>query len=101
MALTDMTDAEFQAAYSAAPRYDNPDVYAAEFGDKARPLWDAACLPFREFLQRTGYTRAEISRRYCIPLITLDQWLAGKRNPPQYVRLLLAECAGFLKREDL
>lgn len=101
MALTDMTDAEFQAAYSAAPRYVDPDAYAAEFGDKARSMWNVACLPFRDFLALTGYTRAGLARRYCIPLITLDQWLAGKRNPPQYVRLLLAECAGFLKREDL
>ncbi len=100
MALTDMTGTEFQAAYSAAPRYDNPDAYAAEFGDKARSLWNVACLPFRDFLALTGYTRAGLARRFCIPLITLDQWLSGKRNPPPYVRLLLAECTGIISREE-
>lgn len=95
-----MTDAEFQAAFNAAPRYENPDIYAAGFGDKARSLWDAACLPFRDFLALTGHTRAGLARKYCIPLVTLDQWLAGKRNPPPYVRLLLAECTGIIDRRD-
>lgn len=93
-----MTDAEFQAAFTAAPRYDSPEAYAAEFGDKA--LWDAACLPFRDFLTLTGYSRAGLARRFCVPLSTLDQWLSGKRNPPPYVRLLIAECTGIIRRED-
>lgn len=96
-----MTDRDFQAAYNAAPRYDTPNAYAAEFGDKARFLWSAACLPFRDFLALTGYNRAGLARRYCIPLVTLDQWIAGKRNPPPYVRLLLAEATGMINREDL
>ena len=96
-----MTDKDFQAAFNAAPRYDNPDTYAAEFGDKARQLWGVACLPFRDFLALTGYTRAGVARRYCIPLVTLDQWISGKRNPPPYVRLLLAEATGIIQREEL
>lgn len=93
-----MTD--FQAAFNAAPRYDNPDAYAAEFGDKARILWDVACLPFRDFLALTEFNRARLARRFCIPLRTVDDWLAGKRNPPPYVRLLLAECTGIINRRD-
>lgn len=96
-----MTDTAIQAAFTAAPRYPNADAFAADFGGNARVLWDAACLPFRDFLALTGHTRAGLARKYCIPLITLDQWLAGKRNPPPYVRLLLAECTGVLKREEL
>ena len=96
-----MTDRDFQTAFNVAPRYDNPDEYAAEFGGKARSLWDAACLPFRDFLALTGYNRAGLARRYCIPLATLDQWLSGKRNPPPWVRLLLAEATGIINREDL
>lgn len=95
-----MTDREFQAAYNAAPRYDNPDAYAAEFGDAARPLWNVACLPFRDFLARTGYARAGLARRFCIPLRTVDDWLAEKRNPPPYVRLLIAECTEIINREE-
>lgn len=96
-----MADRGFQEAFNAAPRYDSPDTYAAEFGDAARPLWGVACLPFRDFLALTGYTRAGLARRYCIPLRTVDDWLAEKRNPPPYVRLLLAEATGIVNREDL
>lgn len=95
-----MTDTAIQAAIAAALRYPDADAFAADFGGNARVLWEVACLPFRDFLALTGHTRVGLARRYCIPLITLDQWLAGKRNPPPYVRLLLAECTGIVERRD-
>ena len=36
-----------------------------------------------------GVSRAEFSRRYNIPLRTLEDWDAGKKNPPGYVLELL------------
>lgn len=40
----------------------------------------------REF---SKVSRAEFSRRYNIPLRTLEDWESGKRTPPEYVTLLL------------
>lgn len=40
----------------------------------------------REFL---GISRTEFSRRYGIPLRTLEDWESGKRTPPPYVITLL------------
>lgn len=34
-------------------------------------------------------SKAEFSRRYKIPLRTLEDWEAGKRTPPEYVIYLL------------
>lgn len=36
-----------------------------------------------------GVSRSEFSRRYRIPIRTLEEWDAGRRNPPEYVILLL------------
>lgn len=36
-----------------------------------------------------GVSRAEFSRRYGIPLRTLEEWDAGRRVPPEYVVRLL------------
>lgn len=38
-----------------------------------------------------GVSRAEFSRRYNIPLRTLESWEAGVRTPPKYVLNLLEE----------
>lgn len=38
-----------------------------------------------------GVSRAEFSRRYNIPLRTLESWEAGVRTPPEYVLDLLEE----------
>lgn len=40
----------------------------------------------RELLQ---ISRPEFSRRYHIPLRTLEDWEKGKRTPPEYVLALL------------
>ena len=36
-----------------------------------------------------GISRAEFSRRYNIPIRTLEEWDAGRRTPPEYVITLL------------
>lgn len=36
-----------------------------------------------------GVSRAEFSRRYNIPIRTLESWESGKRKCPDYVRQLL------------
>ena len=44
-----------------------------------------------------GVSRAEFSRRYHIPVRTLEDWDAGKKTPPQYVVELLERAV----REDM
>lgn len=36
-----------------------------------------------------GVSRAEFSRRYGIPIRTLEEWDSGRRVPPEYVVSLL------------
>lgn len=44
------------------------------------------CEKIRNIL---GISRAEFSRRYNIPLRTLENWESGDREPPKYVLELL------------
>lgn len=50
-----------------------------------------AGLPFKEFLKWSGYSQAGISRRFSIPIRTIESWVADVRTPPAHVRLMLAE----------
>ena len=43
-----------------------------------------------------GISRAEFSRRYNIPVRTLEDWDSGRKNPPIYVLELLERAV----RED-
>lgn len=48
-------------------------------------------ITFSELIRtEAGLSRAEFSRRYNIPLRTLEEWDAGRREPSQWVIDLLA-----------
>lgn len=55
-------------------------------------------LTITEMRSYIGVTRAEFSRRYNIPLRTLESWEAGVRTPPEYVLDLLEES---VRRTDI
>lgn len=46
-------------------------------------------MTIKEMRELLGISRAEFSRRYGIPLRTLEDWESGKRTPPPYVINLL------------
>lgn len=55
-------------------------------------------LTITEMRSYIGVSRAEFSRRYSIPLRTLESWEAGVRTPPEYVLQLLEES---VRRTDI
>ena len=71
-----------------------PDLSLVE---PLRRIWDAACLPFADFLRVLGLSQTGLARRYGIPLRTVQDWAGGRRNPPGWVRLMLAELAGSIE----
>ena len=42
-------------------------------------------MDITEMRNYIGVSRAEFSRRYNIPLRTLESWESGVRTPPEYV----------------
>lgn len=53
-------------------------------------------MTFKEILSLTNLNKPEFSRRYDIPIRTLENWAAGVRKPPAYVLTLLERAV----RED-
>lgn len=51
--------------------------------------WTRIETPSVSIRKKTGLSRAEFSRRYGIPLRTLENWDAGIATPPEYVLTLL------------
>lgn len=58
-------------------------------------LTDSA-LPFKDFLAALGLTQTECSRRFHIPLRTVQGWAGGTRTPPVYVRYMIAQLMGYI-----
>lgn len=68
--------------------------------DELRRLWTAAAAPFREFLAALGLSQADLSRSYLIPIRTVQDWVANKREPPTYVRIFIARLSHFISTPD-
>ena len=45
----------------------------------------------KDSCQEDGITQTELSRRFDIPLRTVQNWHGGQRTPPPYVLTLLEE----------
>ena len=54
-------------------------------------IWDLAHLSMRDLISRTGMSQTAFARCAGIPLRTVQNWCAGSRDCPAYVRFLLAE----------
>lgn len=61
--------------------------------EKARlsTIWELAHLSMRELVARAGLSQTAFAKRAGIPLRTVQNWCAGSRDCPAYVRFLLAE----------
>lgn len=114
-----MTDTQITHAFSEAPAYTDPDAFvsdlllSATFIDPDDPeaepdltqagalrrIWQAANLPFKALLVELGLTQTGLSKRYGIPLRTVQGWAGETRTPPLWLRLMLADLAGWLERD--
>lgn len=54
-------------------------------------IWDLAHLSMRDLISRTGMSQTTFAKCAGIPLRTVQNWCAGIRDCPAYVRFLLAE----------
>ena len=54
-------------------------------------ITSAVAAPFRDFLEEFGLTQTKLSRKFGIPLRTVQNWALGARKCPSYVRLMMAK----------
>lgn len=105
-----MTIDQLSIAFAEAPNYNDPDAFASDLllssaflpldpdaepdltlADPLRAVWTAACGSFPEFLRTVGLTQSGCSRRFGIPLRTVQGWALGERQCPAYIRRMLYE----------
>ena len=66
--------------------------------DKLGQIWDIAHMSVKGICQAAGLTQAALAQRFCIPKRTIEDWCTAKRTPPDYIRLMMAEALGIIKR---
>ena len=110
-----MTDKQFYTLFGAALRAEDREIFVSAWllseiwgdqedeippgrADDLGQLWDVAHVTIRDIRAHTGLTQAAFSTRYCIPRRTIEEWEAGRRTCPNYLRLLLAQAAGMYSR---
>ena len=62
-------------------------------------IWEAYHMTIRDLRTAAGLSRIDFSRRFCIPIRTIENWEcngANARECPAYVRLLIAEALGLM-----
>lgn len=57
-------------------------------------------MTIKEAREQAGLSRAEMSRRFEIPIRTLEDWDSGKSKPPAYVEKLIIEKLETMKERD-
>lgn len=115
-----MTDTQITHAFSEAHNYTDPDAFISDLllsaaflppddpeadpdltqADALRRIWQAAILPFKALLTEMGLTQTSLSKRYGIPLRTVQDWAGERRTPSLWLRLMLADLAGWLERDS-
>lgn len=58
-------------------------------------IWDAVHRSFRDILAEGDISRLEFSRRFSVPLRTVDNWLGGVSGCPLYARLAFQQLLGL------
>lgn len=62
-------------------------------------IWDAYHMTIRDLRTAAGLSRIDFSRRFRIPIRTIENWECtgpNARECPVYVRLLIAEAIGLM-----
>ena len=57
--------------------------------------------PVADLCQRHGLGQTALSRRFGIPLRTVQQWYAGHRSAPEYVVNMMEELLSVDGRKDV
>lgn len=112
-----IADEQFYTLAGGAAKYTDRDAYISDYslssmwGDAdgaadipperielVAKMWDICHLSLKDIRAAAGLTRAAFSRRFLIPIRTIEDWEAGQNGCTIYLRLLLAEAVGIFRR---
>lgn len=109
-----MTLKQYQFCINELPEYTDADAYVSDIAlssiwedtpsdeiqsdrvEAIAKIWDAYHKSVKDIAAEAGMTQRKLADRFCIPLRTVEDWCAGKRTPPDYVRMMMQELLGLL-----
>lgn len=62
-------------------------------------LWDAVHRSVRGICKATGMNQRELSEHFGVPQRTVEYWCSNPTACALYVRLMMQECLGLLRRD--
>lgn len=62
-------------------------------------IYDACRRSVRDIVAAAGLSQRKFAEHFCIPLRTIENWCAGQRECPIYIRLMMQEALGLFRRE--
>lgn len=66
----------------------------AELARVCERIWDISKMSIKDIRQMSGLTQAEFSKRFLIPVRTIQNW-ESRGGCPDYVRIMLARLCGL------
>ena len=108
-----MTLKQYQFCINELPEYTDADAYVSDIAlssiwedtnsdeipadrvEAIAKIWEAYHKSVKDIAAEAGMTQRKLADRFCIPLRTVEDWCAGKRTPPDYVRMMMQELLGL------
>lgn len=101
--IADALTAESEEMFISEPGWtDWMDEYGDDtdrITDDMRNIYRVSHMTVRDLISASGMTKAAFSRRFLIPLRTVENWVSGIRPCPIYVRLMIADLLGLVAVE--
>lgn len=101
--VSDALAAENEEMFISAPGWVD---WMDEYGDDTdhlvsdlRNIYQVSHMTMPDLLSASGLTKAAFSRRFLIPLRTVENWTSGIRPCPIYVRMMIADLLGLVTVE--
>ena len=104
----------YQTCINEAQSYTDRDAYVSDlalssiWGDEEGEvpqerlewlgqLWDAVRRSVKDIARDAGMSQRKLAERFAVPYRTAEDWCS--RSCPIYVRLMMQECLGLLRRD--
>ena len=89
-----ISDLALSSIWGDGPEDDIPPARLEQLGS----IYDAVHRSIKQIAADAGLTQRKLADRFCIPVRTIEDWCAGKRTPPDYVRLMMQELLEQISR---
>lgn len=99
-----MTHEQFYTVTKEIEKHDDKDAFIAaassvcESKEELSDIWRATHLSFGQIVKASGLTQLSFSKRFLIPLRTVENWVGNVSTPPIYVKIMILDELNMLPK---